>query len=147
MFLICGAREDCWGSLDNKAMKPVNPKGNQPWICIWRTDAEVEAEAPVLWPHDSKSWLTGKDPDAGKDWGKEKKRETKEEMVGWHYQLNALNSSKLWKILKDGEAWPAAIHGVTKSQTWQWLNNNNNILEILILRIGQWARHNRASDL
>ena len=52
--------------LDNKEIKPVNPKGNQSWIFIGRTDAE--AEAPILWPPDVKSWLTGKDPDAGKDW-------------------------------------------------------------------------------
>ena len=52
--------------LDCKEIKPVNPKGNQPWICIGRTDAE--AEAPILWPPDVKSWLTGKDPDPGKDW-------------------------------------------------------------------------------
>ena len=65
--------------------KPVNPKGNQPWILIGRTDDE--AEAPTLWPPDVKSWLTGKDPDAGKDWGEEKGR-TEDEMVGWHHQLD-----------------------------------------------------------
>jgi len=52
--------------LDGKELKPVNPKGNQPWICIGRTDAKVEA--PILWPPNAKSWLIGKDPDAGKDW-------------------------------------------------------------------------------
>ena len=57
--------------LDSKEIKPVNPKGNQAWIFIGRTDAE--AEAPVLWPHDAKSWFIGKDTDAGKDWGEEKK--------------------------------------------------------------------------
>ena len=57
-----------WHShLDCKEIKPVSPKGNQPWIFIGRTDAE--AEAPILWPPDAKNWLTGKDPDAGKDWG------------------------------------------------------------------------------
>ena len=73
-------------SLDCKEIKPVNPKGNQLWIFIGRTDAE--AEAPILWPPDAKSWLTGKDPDAGKDWGQEEKQATEDEMVGWHHQLN-----------------------------------------------------------
>ena len=66
--------------LDSKEIKPVNPKGNSPWIFIGRTDAE--AEAPILWPPDVKSWLTGKDPDAGKDWEQEEKRTTEDEMVG-----------------------------------------------------------------
>ena len=69
-----------------KEIKPVNPKGNQSWIFIWRTDAE--AETPVLWPPDAMSWLTGKDPDAGKDWGRKEKGTTEEEMVGWHHWLN-----------------------------------------------------------
>ena len=68
--------------LDSKEIKPVNPKGNQPWIFTGRTNAE--AEALILWPSDVKNWLTGKDPDPGKDWGKEEKGATKDEMVGWH---------------------------------------------------------------
>ena len=67
-------------------IKPVNPKGNQSWIFTGRTDAE--AEAPMLWPPDMKSWLTGKDPNAGKDWRQEEKGMTENEMVGWHHQLN-----------------------------------------------------------
>ena len=67
--------------LDCKEIEPVNPKGNQPWIFIGRTDAE----APILWPPDAKNWLTGKDPDAGKDWRQEEKGD---EMVGWHHWLN-----------------------------------------------------------
>ena len=63
-----------------------DPKGNQPWIFIGRTDAE--AEAPVLWPPDVKNWLTGIDPDAEKDWRWEKKGTTEDEMVGWHHQFN-----------------------------------------------------------
>ena len=66
--------------LDSKEIKPVNHKGNQPWIFIVRTDAEVEA--PILWPPDVNSWLTGKDPDAGKDGRQEEKRVTEDEMVG-----------------------------------------------------------------
>ena len=66
--------------LDCKEIKSVNPKGNQPWICIGRTDAE--AEVPILWPPDVKNWLIGKDPDAGKDRGQEEKGITEDEMVG-----------------------------------------------------------------
>ena len=72
--------------LDCKEIKPANPKGNQHWIFIGRTDAE--AEAPVLGPPDAKSWLIGKDPEAGKDWGQQEKGTTEDEMVGWHHQLN-----------------------------------------------------------
>ena len=64
----------------------VNPKGNQPWIFTGRTDAE--AETPILWLHDGKNWLTGKDTDAGKDWRREEKGMTEGEMAGWHYLLN-----------------------------------------------------------
>ena len=67
--------------LDCKEIKPVNPKGNQPWIFIGRIDAE--AEVPILWPPDAKNWLIWKDPDAGKDWRREKGM-TEDEMVGWH---------------------------------------------------------------
>ena len=66
--------------LDSEEIKPVNPKGNQSWILIGRTDAE--AEAPILWPPDAKIWLIEKDPDTGKDWRQEKKRVTEDEMVG-----------------------------------------------------------------
>ena len=71
--------------LDCKEIKPVNPKGNQSWIFIGRTDAE--AEAPILWPPDANNWLTGKDPDAGKDRRQEEKGITEDEMVGWHHRL------------------------------------------------------------
>ena len=74
--------------LDCKEIQPVHPKGIQSWIFIGRTD--VEAEIPVLWPPDWKSWLIRKDPDAGKDWRWEEKGTTEDEMVGWHHQLNGL---------------------------------------------------------
>jgi len=72
--------------LDYKEIKPVNPKGNQSWIFIGRTDAE--AETLILWPPDAKNWLIGKDPDAGKDWRQEEKGMTEDEMVGWHHRLD-----------------------------------------------------------
>ena len=74
------------GTLDCKEIKPVNPKGNQPWPFIRRTDPE--AEAPIFWPPDEKDWLIGKDPDAGKDWGQGEKGATEDEMVGWRHRLN-----------------------------------------------------------
>ena len=70
--------------LDCKEIKQLNPKGNQLWIFVGRTDAE----APILWPPDGKSWLIRKDPDAGKDWRQEEKGTMEDEMVGWHHQLD-----------------------------------------------------------
>ena len=72
--------------LDPKMIQPVNPKRNQSWIFIGRTDAE--AETPILWPPDGKKLLTGKDPDAGKDWRWQEKGMTEDEMVGWHHRVN-----------------------------------------------------------
>ena len=100
--------------LDIKEIKLVHPKGNQSWLFIGRTDAE----APVLWPPDAKNWLLGKDPDAGKDWRREEKGTTEDEMVGWHHQLNEHELSKLWEMVKDRKAWHAAVHEVAKSWTW-----------------------------
>ena len=85
MLLNCGV-EDPWDPLDCKEIQPVHSKGNQSRIFIGRTDAE--AETPILWPPDTKSWLFRKDPDAGKDWRREEKGSTEDEMVGWHHWLN-----------------------------------------------------------
>ena len=86
MLSNCGVEKTLESPLHCKEVKPVNPKGNQPWVFIGRTDVEVEAS--ILWPPDVKSWLIGKDPDAGKDWGQEEKGTTEDEMVGWHHRLN-----------------------------------------------------------
>ena len=86
MLSNCGVGKDSWAPLGLKEIKPVNPTGNQPWIFSGRTD--VEAETPILWPPDVKSWLIWKDPDAGKDWGQEEKGTTEDEMVGWHHRLD-----------------------------------------------------------
>ena len=98
MLSNCGAGEDSWEFLlrDRKEIKPVNPKGNQPWIFIERTDTE----ALIPWLPDSKSWLIGKDPDAGKDWGQEEK----DEMVGWYHRFFDMSLSKIQEIVKDREA-------------------------------------------
>ena len=71
---------------DCKEIQPVHPKGDQSWVFIGRTDAE--AETPVLWPHNAKNWLIGKDSDAGGDWGQEEKGMSEAEMAGWHHRLN-----------------------------------------------------------
>ena len=88
----------CWSPLDCKEIKPVHPKGHEPWIFIGRTDAE--AETPILWPLDAKNWLIGKDPDAGNDWRWEEKGPTEDEMVGRHHQLNG---HEFEQALGDGE--------------------------------------------
>ena len=74
------------GPLDSKEIQQVYPKGNQSWKFTGRTDAE--AETLILWPPDVKNWLIGEDPDAGKDWRREEKGTTEDEMVGWHHWLN-----------------------------------------------------------
>ena len=94
----CGTGEDSWESLGSTEIKPVNTERNQPWISIGRTGAE--AEVSILWPPDAKSWLIGKAPDAGKDWGQEEKGSTGDEMVGWHHWLNGYQFEQ---ILGDSE--------------------------------------------
>ena len=84
-FAVCGVEKTLQSPLNCKEMKPVDPKGNQSWIFIGKTDAE--AETPILWPPDAKNWLIGKDPDAGKDWRQEKGM-TEDELVGWHHRLH-----------------------------------------------------------
>ena len=108
--------------LDSKEIKPVNLKGNQPWIFIGRT--HFETETSILWPSDEKCWLNGKDSDVGKAWRQEKGK-TQDEMVGLHHQPN-MSLSKLQEMVKDKETWCAASVGsqrarqdwVTEQQQW-----------------------------
>ena len=113
-FLTVVLEKSLESPLDCKEIKPVNPKRNQFWIFIGRTNAE--AETPVLWPPDAKSWVIGKDPDAGKD--RRQERGVKEdEMLGWYHQLKDISLSKLWELVIDRETWRSAVHEVTRSRT------------------------------
>ena len=102
--------------LDCKEIQPVHSKGDQPWDFFGRNDAKDET--PVLWPPHAKSWLIGKDSDAGRDWGQEEKGTTEDEMAGWHHWLDGHEFE--W-TLGDGDGQgglASAIHGVAKSRTW-----------------------------
>ena len=102
--------------LDCKEIQSVHSEGDKPWDFFGRNDAK--AETPVLWPPHAKSWLIGKDSDAGRDWGQEKQEMTEDEMAGWHHWFDRRESEWTPEFVMDREAWHAAIHGVAKSQTW-----------------------------
>ena len=116
MLLNCGIEED---SLAFKEVQPVHPKEDQSWMFIERTD--VEAETPVLWPPNVKSWLIGNNPDAGKGWRWEEKGMTENEMVGWHHWLNGwvwVNSRSWWWTGKPGMLQSMGLQSQTQLSSW-----------------------------
>ena len=117
--------------LDCMEIQPVHPKGDQSWVFIGRTDAE--AETPVLWLPDAKNWLSGKDPDAGKDWRWEEKGTAEDEMIGWHYQLNGHEFRQALGV-GDGQASLACCSswGCKESDMTAWLNWTEVTITILV---------------
>jgi len=123
MLLNCGVGEDSWESLGLQGDPTINFEGDQPWDFFGRNDAK--AETPVLWPPHVKSWLIGKDSDAGKDWGQEEKGTTEDEMAGWHHRLDGRESE--WTLaVGDGQGGLACCNswGRKESDTTElnWIN-------------------------
>ena len=110
--------------LNRKEIKSVNPKGNQSWIFIGKIYAE--AETPILWPPDAKNWLTGKDPDAGKDWRQEEKGTTEDEMFEWHHRLDGHEFEQV-QWVRDGQDSLVCFipWGQKESNTTEWLNRKS----------------------
>ena len=117
MLLNCGVvlEKTLENPMDCKEIKPVNPRGNQSWLFIGRTDAETEI--PILWPPDAKNWLIGKDLYAGKDWSWEEKGMTEGEMVGWYHHLKWHEFEQAPGEGEGQGTWHAAVNGVTKRRT------------------------------
>ena len=128
--------------LDCKEIQPVHPKGNQSWIFTGRTNAEVS----ILWPPDVKSWLTGKDPDAGKNWGQEEKGEAEDETVGWHHRLNGQESEQTLGE-SEGQGSLVCCSPWGHSQTWlrDWTTATCTLRNLLIDFILKWSTNSRAS--
>ena len=118
--------------LDCKEIKPVNPKGNQPWIFIGRTDAE--AQTSIIWPPDGKNWLTEKDPDAWKDWRQEEKGTTEDEIVGWHHQLDGHKFEQALGV-DDGQGSLACCSPWGHKESDDWVTELNWVFLYLSLHI------------
>ena len=131
--------------LDCKELQPVHPKGDQSWVFIGRTDAE--AETPILWPHDVKSWLIGKDSDAGKDWGQEEKGTTEDEIIGWHHRLNGRGFERTPGV-GDGQgglgccsSWAHKESDTTDPLNWTEVNLTSKQVTSAILPHTWWRGH------
>ena len=124
--------------LDGRESKPISPEGNQAWIFIRKTDAE--AEAPIPWPPDVKSWLVGKDPDAGKDGGQEEKGVPEDEIVGWHHRLDGHEFEQApWDI--EGQGSLAMLQFMGSQRAGHDLDTEQqNALEKTDCHIGQNAK-------
>ena len=123
-FLTMVLEKTLESPLDSKEIKPVNSEGNQSWIFIRRTDAEVEA--PILWPLDAKSQPTGKYPDDGIDWGQEGTGVTKDEMVGWHHWLNGHEFEKALGV-GDGQGSLAVLQSMGSLSAWTTTYSTNYV--------------------
>ena len=147
MLLNCGVGEDSWESLGLKEIQPVHPKGDQSWVFTGRTDAE--AETPILWLPDVKSWLIWNDPDAGKDWGQEEKGTTEDEMVEWHHQLDGHGFEQAPGV-GDGQGGLACCGscGHKESDRIEWVNWTELIgyisnLHVQLSNFELWTKINR----
>ena len=128
MVLNCGLEKTLESPLDCEEIQPVHPKGDQSWVFIGRTDAK--AETPVFWPPHAKSWLIGKDSDAGRDWGQEEKGTTEDEMAGWHHRLDG-HEFEWTPGVSDGQgglvccdSWGHKELDMTERLNWTELNVN-----------------------
>ena len=121
----------CWrtleSSLDSKEIKPVSPKGNQPWIFTGRTDAKIEFL--ILWPPDAKILLIGKDPHVGKEWRQKEKETAEDEMLDSITNLIDMDLSKLQKTVEDRGAWHTTVHGVIKRVGHNWATKQQQYFE------------------
>ena len=129
--------------LDCREVQSVHPKGDPSWVFIGRTDAK--AETPILWPLHAKSWLIGKDPDAGRDWGQEKKGQQRMRWLNGITDSMDMNLSKFWEMVKDRDAWHAAVNGFTKSPIW--LNDWTTKYLGFLWRVQQWTNEYGSTDI